>query len=159
MNRSLTFVLNGEPRSISVDEQRPLLWVLRDDLGLTGAKYGCGEGLCGSCTILVDDAPVRSCATRVGEIAGRRILTIEGLGRDGRLHPLQQAFLEERAYQCGFCTPGMIMSACALLLKTPHPSTGEIIRQMDDNLCRCGSHVRIVKAIRAAAGPARGAGQ
>ncbi len=153
--RSLSFVLNGTPRSLTVDDDRPLLWVLRDDLELTGVKYGCGEGLCGACTILVDGDPVRSCTARTGDIAGKSLLTIEALERDGALHPLQQAFLDERAYQCGFCTPGMIMSAYALLLRTPHPSTDEIIRAMDDNLCRCGSHVRVVRAIQAAAGAAK----
>jgi len=147
MTRSVSFVLNGGSRTLAVDPDRPLLWVLRDDLGLTGVKYGCGEGLCGACTVLVDGDPVRSCTARVGEVAGKKLLTIEGLERDGALHPLQQAFLDERAYQCGFCTPGMIMSAHALLLRTPHPSTEEIIRHMDDNLCRCGSHVRVVRAI------------
>jgi aerobic-type carbon monoxide dehydrogenase small subunit (CoxS/CutS family) len=156
MKRRISFVLNGVERSITVDDERPLLWVLRGDLGLTGAKYGCGEGLCGSCTVLVDNDPVRSCTARVKEIAGKKVLTIEGLEKDGRLHPLQQAFLDERAYQCGFCTPGMIMSACALLLRTPRPSVAEIVRHMDDNLCRCGSHTRVLRAIQAAAGAAKG---
>ncbi|HXH29050.1 MAG TPA: (2Fe-2S)-binding protein [Candidatus Polarisedimenticolia bacterium] len=158
MRQSLAFTLNGVPRTLDVDGERPLLWVLRHDLGLTGAKYGCGEGLCGACTVLVGDEPVRSCTARVKEIAGKRVLTIEGLERNGRLHPLQQAFLAESAYQCGFCTPGMIMSACALLLKTPHPSAQQIVRHMDDNLCRCGSHVRVVRAIQAAAGAAASQG-
>ena len=159
MNRSISFTLNGSPRTLTVDDARPLLWVLRHDLGLTGAKYGCGEGLCGSCTVLVDNEAVRACTTRTGEIAGKKILTIEGLEKDGALHPLQQAFLEERAFQCGFCTPGMIMNACALLLRTPRPSAAEIVRQMDDNLCRCGSHVRIVRAIQAAAAANPGGGR
>ena len=151
MKRSVSFTLNGAPRTITVDDERVLLWVLRHDLGLTGAKYGCGEGLCGSCTILVDGEAVRACTARAGEMAGKKVLTIEGLEKDGTLHPLQRAFLEERAFQCGFCTPGMIMSACALLLRTPRPSAAEIVSRMDDNLCRCGSHVRIVRAIQAAA--------
>lgn len=159
MKRSISFTLNGSPRGITVDDQRPLLWVLRDDLGLTGVKYGCGAGLCGSCTVLVDGEAVRSCNTLVREIAGRKVLTIEGLAQDGRLHPLQQAFLDERAYQCGFCTSGMIMRACALLLRTPRPTAAEIVSHMDDNLCRCGSHVRIIRAIRAAAGAGIGGGR
>ena len=159
MKRSISFVLNGLSRSLTVDGARPLLWVLRHDLGLTGAKYGCGEGLCGSCTVLVDDSAVRSCITRVEAVAGKKVLTIEGLERDGRLHPLQQAFLEELAYQCGFCTPGMILSCYALLLRTPRPSAAEIVRHMDGNLCRCGSHLRIIRAIQAAAASAGVAGR
>jgi len=156
MKRSISFTLNGTPRTITVDDERMLLWVLRDDLGLTGAKYGCGEGLCGTCTVLIANQAVRACTARIKEIVGRKVLTIEGLERDGALHPLQRAFLEERAFQCGFCTPGMIMNACALLLRTPRPSAPEIVRQMDDNLCRCGSHVRIVRAIQAAAAAMQG---
>jgi aerobic-type carbon monoxide dehydrogenase small subunit (CoxS/CutS family) len=159
MKRPISFTLNGVPRTITVDDERPLLWVLRHDLGLTGTKYGCGEGLCGACTVLVDNDAVRACTTRVKEIAGKKILTVEGLERDGRLHPVQQAFLEEKAYQCGFCTPGMIMTACALLLRTPRPSEAEIVRHMDDNLCRCGSHARILRAIKAAAALAGGGGR
>jgi len=159
MKRSIAFTLNGAPRTMTVDDQRMLLWVLRDDLGLTGAKYGCGEGLCGTCTVLVDNQAVRSCTAPVREIAGKKVLTIEGLEKDGALHPLQQAFVEERAYQCGFCTPGMIMNACALLLRSPRPSAAEIIRQMDDNLCRCGSHVRIIRAVQAAAAAMPGGGR
>ncbi|HXI02361.1 MAG TPA: (2Fe-2S)-binding protein [Candidatus Saccharimonadales bacterium] len=149
--RSISFVLNGAPKQLTVDGERPLLWVLRHDLGLTGTKFGCGEALCGACTVLVDGEAVRSCSMPVKEIDGRKVLTIEGLERDGKLHPIQQAFLDERAYQCGFCTSGMIMNAYAILLKTPHPASGEIVAQMDDNLCRCGAHVRIIRAIQAAA--------
>ena len=158
MKRSISFTLNGTPRTIAVDDERPLLWVLRHDLGLTGAKYGCGEGLCGTCTVLVDNQAVRSCTALVKEVAGKGVLTIEGLEKVGALHPLQQAFLEERAFQCGFCTPGMILNAYAMLLKTPLPTPAEIVRAMDDNLCRCGSHVRIVRAVQSAAGAMRGGG-
>ena len=159
MRRSVSFTLNGKPTSLTVDDERMLLWVLRSDLGLTGTKFGCGEGLCGSCTVVVDNEAVRSCATAVKDVAGKEILTIEGLAKDGKLHPLQQAFVQERASQCGFCSPGMILSAYAMLLKTPRPSPAEIVRQMDDNLCRCGSHVRIIRAVQAAAGTAKGEGR
>jgi len=135
-----------------VDDGRMLLWVLRYDLGLTGTKYGCGEGLCGACTVLVDNQAVRSCATLVKDVAGKSVLTIEGLGQGGQLRPIQQAFLKHHAFQCGYCTSGMILSAYALLRKTPRPTAAEIIKHMDDNLCRCGSHGRIVEAIQEAAG-------
>ncbi len=151
MKRTVSFTLNGKPVSVTVDDERKLLWVLREDLGLTGTKFGCGEALCGACTVVVDNQAVRSCATTVGQVAGKRVLTIEGLEKDGRLHPLQEAFVKHQAFQCGYCTPGMIMSAYALLLKTPHPTREQIVRHMDGNLCRCGSHVRIVRAIQTAA--------
>ena len=156
MLRTIRFTLNGAPVAVTVDDARRLLWVLRYDLGLTGTKFGCGEAICGACTVLLDDAAVRSCAVPVGEVAGRRVVTIEGLERDGRLHPLQQAFLAHHAFQCGYCTPGMILNAVALLLKKPHPSRAEIVAAMDDNLCRCGAHTRILDAIESAAA-ARGA--
>jgi nicotinate dehydrogenase subunit A len=152
MQRSVSFVLNGKPRQISVDDERMLLWVLRSDLGLTGTKYGCGEGLCGACTVIVDNEAVRSCATPVSAVDGKRVLTIEGLERDGQLHPLQLAFAKHNAFQCGYCTPGMILSAYALLLKKPQPTREKIIQHMDDNLCRCGAHVRIIDAIQEVAG-------
>ncbi|MGC8794212.1 MAG: (2Fe-2S)-binding protein [Bryobacteraceae bacterium] len=136
---------------LSVDPGRTLLWVLREDLGLTGTKFGCGAGLGGACTVVVDNEAVRSCATPVGAVEGKRVLTIEGLTGDGRLQPLQQAFLERHAFQCGFCTPGMIMNAYALLVKSPRATREEIIRAMDENLCRCGSHPRILEAIEQAA--------
>ncbi len=151
MQRTISFTLNDKAQRISVDDERMLLWVLREDLALTGTKFGCGEGLCGACTVIVDNEAVRSCATPVSAVEGKRVLTIEGLERDGKLHPVQQAFLKHNAYQCGYCTPGMIMSAYALLLKTPHPTREEIIAHMDDNLCRCGSHVRAIAAIEEAA--------
>jgi aerobic-type carbon monoxide dehydrogenase small subunit (CoxS/CutS family) len=128
-----------------------LLWVLRDALGLTGTKYGCGEGQCGACTVLLDGQPVRSCSTPLRAAAGRQITTIEGLEQDGRLHPLQEAFLKEDAMQCGYCTPGMILSGIALLSRTPHPDDREIVSAMQGNVCRCGTYPRIVAAVRLAA--------
>jgi nicotinate dehydrogenase subunit A len=151
MKRSVSFTLNGKAVQITVDDERMLLWVLRYQLGLSGTKYGCGEGLCGACTVLVNQEPVRSCSVPVKDVVGKSVLTIEGLSRGERLHPLQQAFLKAHAFQCGYCTSGMILTAYALLAKKPHPTRAEIIRHMDDNLCRCGSHTRILEAIEAAA--------
>lgn len=145
------FELNGKPVTLTVDGERLLLWVLRTDLALTGAKYGCGEGLCGACTVLVDGRAVLACQTPVKDVAGTEILTIEGLAQNGNLHPIQQAFVDHDALQCGFCTPGMILRACDLLVESPQPTQDEIIAAMDDNLCRCGSHIRIVKAVLTAA--------
>ncbi len=156
MVRTVSFTLNGKPTRVTVDDERMLLWVLRDDLGLTGTKYGCGEGLCGACTVIVDNEAVRACVLAMRDVEGKRVLTIEGLSAGGKLHPIQDAFLKHHAFQCGYCTPGMILSAYALLLKTPKPTRAEIIRHMDDNLCRCGSHVRVIDAIQEAAGAARG---
>jgi carbon-monoxide dehydrogenase small subunit len=155
MERTISFTLNGKPASVKADDERMLLWVLRSDLGLTGTKFGCGEALCGACTVMVNEQAVRSCSTPFKDVAGARVLTIEGLGQDG-LHAIQQAFVKHHAFQCGFCTPGMIMNAYALLLKTPQPTHEQIISHMDDNLCRCGAHVRIVDAIQEAAGAAQG---
>ncbi len=146
----VSFTLNGKPARVDVDPDRALLWVLRDDLGLTGTKYGCGQAVCGSCTVLVDDEPVRSCTTRVGEVAGRRVLTIEGLADGDRLNAVQQAFVDHHAFQCGYCTPGMIMGAYALLLKNPRATRDEIVQALDSHLCRCGAHVRILKAVEQA---------
>jgi aerobic-type carbon monoxide dehydrogenase small subunit (CoxS/CutS family) len=151
MERTISFKLNGKPTSVTVDDRRMLLWILRSDLGLTGTKFGCGEALCGACTVVVDRVAVRSCSFQMKDVAGKDVITIEGLGERG-LHAMQQAFLKHHAFQCGFCTPGMIMSAYALLLSTPHPTREQIVRHMDDNLCRCGSHVRIIDAIHEAAG-------
>jgi aerobic-type carbon monoxide dehydrogenase small subunit (CoxS/CutS family) len=148
--------LNGTKRSISVEPDRSLLGVLRDDLALTGSKYGCGEGQCGACTVLIDGQAVRSCVTPVREAAGKRVTTIEGLEKNGRLHPLQEAFLEAGAFQCGYCTPGMIMSGVALLGRNANPDEQEIIRFMQGNVCRCGTYARIVLAIRAAARAMKG---
>jgi aerobic-type carbon monoxide dehydrogenase small subunit (CoxS/CutS family) len=151
MKESIEFSLNGKPVSFEVDPSRMLLWVLRYDLGLTGTKYGCGEGLCGACTVIVDGKAERSCLLEVKAVAGKVVTTIEGLAKNGELHPLQKAFIMHDALQCGYCTPGMIMNAYALLLKTPRASRSQIIEHMDGNLCRCGAHQRIVEAIQAAA--------
>jgi aerobic-type carbon monoxide dehydrogenase small subunit (CoxS/CutS family) len=152
MQRTVSFILNGKPTRLTVDDERMLLWVLRYDLGLTGTKFGCGEAICGACTVVVDKEAVRSCSIPVKDVVGKQVLTIEGLSSNGRLHPLQEAFLKHQAFQCGFCTPGMILNAYALLLKKPRPTREEIIREMDDNLCRCGSHTRVLDAIQEAAG-------
>lgn len=156
MQRTISFTLNGAPTEITADDDRPLLWVLRSDLGLTGAKYGCGEGLCGACTVIVGNDAVRSCAVPIKAVSGKRVLTIEGMSHGDRLHPLQQAFIRRSALQCGFCTPGMILSAYALLLKIPHPTRADVMREMEGNLCRCGSHLRIIDAITEAAGMVKG---
>jgi len=159
MQRTISFTLNGKPVRLTADDERMLLWVLRYDLGLTGTKFGCGAALCGACTVIVNKQAVRSCATQLKDIAGKQVLTIEGLSKDGRLHPLQDAFLKHHAFQCGYCTSGMILNAYALLLKKPRPTRAEIIQQMDDNFCRCGSHVRIIDAIQEAAGTMKGGAQ
>jgi aerobic-type carbon monoxide dehydrogenase small subunit (CoxS/CutS family) len=143
--------VNGERVALAAEARKPLLGVLREDLGLTGSKIGCGEGECGACTVLVEDQPVRSCVTPVGDVAGRRVTTIEGLARDGRLHPLQSCFVDEQAFQCGYCTPGMIMSALALLTRDAAPSEEAIVRAMQGNICRCGTYSRVIRAIRRAA--------
>lgn len=147
----IDFKLNQKPARLKGDGERKLLWVLRSDFGLTGTKCGCGMGLCGACTVLINLEAFRSCQVPIKDIKGKEILTIEGLAENGRLHPLQNAFMEANAFQCGFCTPGMILNACSLLLKNPRPSEKEIIREMNDNLCRCGVHQRIVQAIQIAA--------
>jgi len=146
MHRTVSFTLNGKPVRVTTDDERMLLRVLRCDLGLTGTKFGCGEGLCGACTVILGRDAVRSCSTPLRDVAGKHVLTIEGLGKEERLHPIQEAFVRHHAFQCGYCTPGMILNAYALLLKTPRPTRAQIISHLDDNLCRCGSHVRIVAA-------------
>jgi carbon-monoxide dehydrogenase small subunit len=156
MMQAVSFTLNGKPTRVTVDGERKLLWVLRSDLGLTGTKFGCGASLCGACTVLVGREAVRSCQTAVKDVAGRQVTTIEGLARSGRLHPLQQAFVSHNAAQCGFCTSGMILGAHALLAKNPSPTEKQIIEHMEENLCRCGSHVRIVAAIQDAARQMKG---
>ena len=156
MMRPVQFMLNRKKVRLETDDERMLLWVLRSDLALTGTKYGCGETHCGACTVLVNGNAVRSCQTPLKEVAGKEVLTIEGLERNGKLHPLQKAFLEHDAFQCGFCTSGMIMNAYALLTQRPSPSEADIIRGMEDNLCRCASHIRIVKAVMAAAKQMKG---
>lgn len=144
--------VNGSTHRVNSGAQRSLLSVLRDDLDLTGAKYGCGEGQCGACTVLLDGAAVRSCITPVVTAAGKRITTIEALEQNGRLHPLQEAFVETGAMQCGYCTPGMIMSGVSLLSKNAHPDDSEIVHAMQGNVCRCGTYPRIVAAVRIVAG-------
>ena len=151
MIEKISFTLNGRPVSLEVDGDRELLWVLRTDLGLTGTKFGCGEGLCGSCTVLIDNEAVPSCQIRIKDVAGTQVTTIEGLEKEGDLHPLQKAFIAHDALQCGFCTPGMIMKAHSLLGENPNPSRSEIIEGMEENLCRCGAHPRILDAIESAA--------
>jgi aerobic-type carbon monoxide dehydrogenase small subunit (CoxS/CutS family) len=143
--------VNGSPRPIDADPNRTLLNVLRFDLGLTGAKYGCGEGRCGACTVLLDGRPVRSCSTQVEATADKKVRTIEGLAEGEKLHALQEAFLEVGAFQCGYCTPGMIMSAFALLNEHPTPTREEILSGMNGNICRCGTYSRIITAIERAA--------
>ena len=150
------FKLNGKAVDLKVDEERMLLWVLRTDLALTGVKYGCGEGLCGACTVLVNDEAVLSCQKTIKEVDGSEITTIEGLGQNGRLHPLQKAFIEHVGFQCGYCTPGMILKAYSLLADNPTPSRDDIINGMDENLCRCGSHTRVVAAIETASREMKG---
>jgi len=153
---TIKFNLNRKPMQLKVDGERKLLWVLRSDLSVTGLKYGCGEGICGACTVLINNKATRSCQVPVKEIKGKEVITIEGLVRNGKLHPLQKAFMDHNALQCGFCTSGMILSAYSLLLEKPRPTEAEIIGGMNDNLCRCGAHVRIIQAIQSAAMEMRG---
>jgi len=150
VKRQIGFRLNGRPVTLDADDSRMLLWVLRTDLDLTGTKYGCGEGICGACTVAVDGAAVRSCQTPLAAVEGKEVVTIEGLERNGKLDPLQQAFINHGGFQCGYCTSGMIMNAWAFLKKQPHPTHDAVVREMDANLCRCGAHQRIVSAIEEA---------
>ena len=152
MARITTLNVNGKKMTVDVDSTVSLLSVLRNDLNLTGSKYGCGEGQCGACTVLLDAQPIRSCTTQVGRAAGKQIVTIEGLEKDGKLHPLQEALIKADAMQCAYCTSGMIMSASALLNKNPKPSRDDIISGMNGNICRCGTYQRIIEAIRMASG-------
>ena len=151
MSNILTLTVNGAELTIDVDPQATLLSVLRERLDLTGAKLSCGEGACGACTVLLDDRPVRACVTPVAAAASKRVLTIEGLADGEQLHPLQRAFIDADAFQCGYCTPGMIMSAVGLLLEHPDPDVETIVSYMQGNICRCGMYARIVRAIRQAA--------
>ena len=157
MEESISFKLNGETVSVSTDPNRQLLWVLRTDLGLTGTKYGCGKGLCGACTVMLGDRAVRSCIVPLQFVKGKEVMTIEGLAKNGQLHPIQEAFANHGGLQCGFCTPGMILNAYSLLLRNPKPTTEEIISGMEGNLCRCGAHLRIIRAIETAALEMKGA--
>ncbi len=146
----IDLVVNGENHQVDVDPERGLLYVLRDELGLMGSKYGCGEGQCGACTVMIDGKATRSCITTVEAAEAKQITTIEGLRQNGRLHPVQEAFLEADAFQCGYCTPGMIVGAVALLNENPEPSREDIVTHMDGNVCRCGAYPRIIAAIRQA---------
>jgi aerobic-type carbon monoxide dehydrogenase small subunit (CoxS/CutS family) len=155
MKTTVNFTLNGKPVSLDTDSARALLWVLRTDLELTGTKYGCGIGQCGACTVIVDGHAVRSCLTDLASVSGKQVTTIEGLAHDGQLHPVQQAFLEHGGYQCGYCTPGMIMNAVGLLHEHPKPTRAQMVEGMEGNLCRCGAHQRILAAIETASGQGR----
>jgi aerobic-type carbon monoxide dehydrogenase small subunit (CoxS/CutS family) len=156
MAENISFILNGKPVAVNTDGNRPLLWVLRTDLGLTGTKFGCGKAICGACIVLVDDKAVYSCLFPIRNVEGKEVRTIEGLSQDGNLHPLQKAFIKYDALQCGFCTPGMILKALSFLLKNPRPTRAEIIQGMDRSLCRCGAHQRIIEAIETAAQEMKG---
>jgi aerobic-type carbon monoxide dehydrogenase small subunit (CoxS/CutS family) len=156
MEETISFQLNGKMIDVLIDPTQTLLWVLRNHFELTGTKYGCGMGFCGSCTILIDNEAVRSCTIPVGDVKGKNVVTIEGLATDGKLHPVQNAFVEHDAMQCGYCTPGMIMNAIGLLLKNPSPTADQIREGMEDNLCRCGAHIRIVEAVSSAAKEMKG---
>ena len=156
MTETIQFELNGKPVSMSFESDRILLSVLRTEFGLTGTKFGCGLGFCGACTIIMDNEAVRSCMVPLSSINGTKIITIEGLAKNGSLHPIQKAFIKHDALQCGYCTPGMIMNAYGLLLRNPEPSRQEIIQAMEDNLCRCGTYSRIIKAIQTAADEMKG---
>lgn len=156
MKQKISFYLNGQQITLETEPDRPLLWVLRNDLKITSPKFGCGEGYCGACTVLLDGEPVRSCQTEVARVNGRRLLTLEGLSKGDKLHPLQQAFLKQEAFQCGFCTSGMILEALALLQKKPNPSRAEVINALEDHLCRCGAHKRIIQAVEEAAAMMKG---
>lgn len=156
MEETISFQLNGKKTEVRIDPGQTLLWVLRNHFRLTGTKFGCGVGFCGSCTVLIDKEPVRSCTLAVGDVAGKKVVTIEGLAKNGKLHPVQKAFVEHDALQCGYCTPGMIMSATGLLMKNLSPTRQEIIDGMEDNLCRCGAHIRIIEAVQTAAKEMKG---
>ena len=150
MQRTISFTLNGRPARVTTDDERMLLWVLRSDLGLTGTKFGCGAGLCGACTVIVDQQAVRSCSVPIKDVAGKHVVTIEGLGNGDKLHPIQEAFLKHHAFQCGYCTSGMLLEAYAFLGENPKPSRDAILAHMENNLCRCGAHQRIITAIESA---------
>jgi aerobic-type carbon monoxide dehydrogenase small subunit (CoxS/CutS family) len=156
MEQKINFVLNGKKTVIQIDPTQTLLWVLRNHFGLTGTKFGCGMGFCGSCTVLINKEPVRSCTLSVGDVAGKKVVTIEGLAVKGKLHPVQKAFVEHDALQCGFCTPGMIINSVSLLMKNPSPTRQQIVDGLEDNLCRCGAHMRIIDAVQTAAKEMKG---
>ncbi len=156
MRETINFKLNDKPTRLTVDGERMLLWALRSELNLTGTKFGCGEGFCGACTVLVNKKAIRSCQLPLKDVKGKEVMTIEGLAKNGNLHPLQKAFIKHDALQCGFCTPGMILNAYSLLLNNPRPTNKDIIQNMDENLCRCGAHTRIIQAIKTAAKEMKG---
>jgi carbon-monoxide dehydrogenase small subunit len=151
MEETIRFRLNGNEAELVTDPNQILLWVLRDHFGLTGTKYGCGIGFCGACTVLIDGEPARSCMMPVSDVAGKSVVTIEGLEKDGEIHPVQQAFIDHDALQCGFCTPGMILTAVGMLDKNPSPTREQIVAGLEENLCRCGAHKRIIEAVEDAA--------
>jgi carbon-monoxide dehydrogenase small subunit len=146
--KTIEFELNGKTVSVTPQENEPLLWVIREQLELTGTKFGCGEGYCGSCTVILNGEAVRSCVVSAADVAGASVLTIEGLSKNGKLHPIQEEFVKKDALQCGYCTPGMIMNAYGLLVQNPEPTREEVVLAMDDNFCRCGAHGRIIEAIQ-----------
>jgi aerobic-type carbon monoxide dehydrogenase small subunit (CoxS/CutS family) len=156
MEETISFQLNGKKTEALIDPGQTLLWVLRNHFGLTGTKFGCGVGFCGSCTVLIDNEPVRSCQLTIGDVSGKKVVTIEGLANKDILHPVQKAFIEHDAFQCGFCTPGMIMNATGLLMKNPSPSVQEIKEGMENNFCRCGAHTRIIDAVQTASKEMKG---
>ena len=156
MKETIHFELNHKPRELVLDRDRSLLWLLRTDFGLTGTKYGCGLGYCGACTVLIDNKPVRSCMTDASLVNGKKVITIEGLEVDGKLNAVQEAFAKNDALQCGYCTPGMIMTAYGLLSENPSPDRKQIIEGLEENLCRCGAHRRIIQAVEMAATEMKG---
>ena len=156
MDEKIRFKLNGKATEITTDPNQTLLWVLRNQLGLTGTKYGCGTGFCGACTVLINREATRSCMLPVSDIAGKEVITIEGLARGGKLHPVQKAFVEHDALQCGYCTPGMIMTAAGMLMKNPTLTRQEMVNGLEQNLCRCGAHTRIIDAVETAAKEMKG---
>ncbi len=156
MEEKIRFNLNGKKTEITTEPNQTLLWVLRNQLGLTGTKFGCGTGFCGACTVLINKEPARSCMLPISDIAGKNVMTIEGLSRNGKLHPVQQAFIDHDALQCGYCTPGMIMTAAGMLMKKPSITRQEIIDGLENNLCRCGAHTRIIDAVETAAKEMKG---
>jgi aerobic-type carbon monoxide dehydrogenase small subunit (CoxS/CutS family) len=149
--RTVSFTLNGKPTQVTTDDTRMLLWVLRDDLNLTGTKFGCGMTVCGSCTVVVGKQAVRACATALKDVDGKSVTTIEGLMQNDKLHPIQEAFVKHAALQCGYCTPGMIMGAYALLLNNPRAARADMVNELEGHACRCGAHVRILAALEDAA--------
>ncbi|MEZ5103097.1 MAG: (2Fe-2S)-binding protein [Draconibacterium sp.] len=159
MEERIQFELNDKKVDVTLDKSQTLLWVLRTHFNLTGTKYGCGEGYCGACTVLINDQAVRSCGIKMGEVEGKKIITIEGLEKGGVLHPVQQAFVDHDALQCGYCTPGMIMNAIGFLNNNSEPTREDIIMGMEDNLCRCGAHTRIIDAITNASKSMKGVSQ